>query len=189
MDIHNEYRLIAEIRSGKKEAFAELVEPLIAKSYQTALTILRSSHLAEEAVQNALLESYKLIREGKEIRHFHGWFSRVIANRALDLVRKESRYTNGLDIDNVLVHDTSATPIEEVLKKEQSSQVISAVMSLELQQRTVIVLYYFQEMKIEEIAALLHISEGNVKTRLYRARTSLSKIMSIPELNAKVVRV
>lgn len=189
MDKQTEYRLLEQIRNGNKDAFAELVEPFIARSYQTALAILRSAHLAEEAVQNALIETYRSIQAGKEIRHFSGWFSHLVAKRALDLVRKESRHNTGLDIDNIMVHDTAATPIEEVLKKEQSSEILDAVMSLEIEQRTVIVLYYFQEMKIDEIASLLKLSVGNVKTRLYRARLSLSKLVLFPELNGKVVRL
>ncbi len=188
MEVQDEQRLLEEIRNGKKEAFAELVEPFIAKAYQTALAILRSPHLAEEAVQNALIEAYQSITAGKELRRFSGWFSRVIANRALDLVRKESRY-NGLDIDSVIVHDTSASPIDKLLRKEQSSEILKAVMSLDTQQRIVIVLYYFQGLKIEEIANVLHINEGTVKTRLHRARMNLGKIVSFAELKAKVVRL
>jgi RNA polymerase sigma-70 factor (ECF subfamily) len=185
MELQDEHRLLEDIRNGKKESFAKLVEPFIARAYHTALAILRSPHLAEEAVQNALIEAYQSIMAGKEIRRFCGWFSRVIANRALDLVRKENRF-NGLDIHSVTVHDTSASPVEQLLRKEQSSEILEAVMSLDIQQRTVIVLYYFQEMKIDEIANVLGINEGTVKTRLHRARTNLSKLVSFPELNAKV---
>lgn len=188
MELQDEYRLLEEIRNGKKEAFAKLVEPFIAKAYHTALAILRSPHLAEEAVQNALIEAYQSIAAGKEIRRFSGWFSRVIANRALDLVRKENRF-HGLDLDSVIIHDTSALPIETLLRKEQSSEILAAVMSLDIQLRTVIVLYYFQEMKIDEIANVLQTNEGTVKTRLHRARVRLSKLVSFAELNAKVVQL
>ncbi len=116
MESQSEHRLLEEIRSGKKEAFAKLVEPLIPKAYHTALAILRSPHLAEEAVQNAMIEAYQSIKAGKEIRHFNGWFSRVIANRALDLVRKENRF-DGLDIESVIVNDTSSSPVEKNTSK------------------------------------------------------------------------
>ncbi|NTZ16106.1 hypothetical protein EXW96_00440 [Paenibacillus sp. JMULE4] len=131
MESQSEHRLLEEIRSGKKEAFAKLVEPLIPKAYHTALAILRSPHLAEEAVQNAMIEAYQSIKAGKEIRHFNGWFSRVIANRALDLVRKENRF-DGLDIESVIVNDTSSSPVEKILRKEQSSEILEAVMSLDV---------------------------------------------------------
>lgn len=187
MNINHEQRLIKEIRQGRKEAFAELVEPCIAKAYRMALAILRSSHLAEEAVQNTLIEVYRTIMTGKEIHRFYGWFSRVIANRAMDLVRKESRHGGGVDIDTVTVQDKSASPIEELLKKEQSSQVLDAVMSLEVKYRIVIVLYYFEELKIDEIAEELGVTPGTIKTRLHRARLSLNRLVSFPELQEKVI--
>jgi RNA polymerase sigma-70 factor (ECF subfamily) len=62
MELQDEHRLLDQIRNGKKEAFAELVEPCIAKADHTALAILRSPHLAEEAVQNALIESLRIPR-------------------------------------------------------------------------------------------------------------------------------
>lgn len=189
MDNQTVYRLLEQIRNGNKEAFANLVEPYIAGSYRAALAILRSTHLAEEAVQNALIETYQAIQAGKEIRHFAAWFNHLAARRALDLARKEGRHSTDVDIDHVMLQDTAALPVDEVLKKEQSSQLLDAVMALEIEQRSVIVLYYFQEMKISEIAALLKLSEGNVRTRLYRARLSLSKLVAFPELKEKVVRL
>ena len=144
--------------------------------------------MAEEAVQNALIEAYQSIKAGKEIRSFSGWFNRVIANRALDLVRKESRH-HGVDIDSIVVHDTAASPMETLLRKERSSEILEAVMSLDIQLRTVIVLYYFQDMKIDEIAGVLQTNEGTVKTRLHRARVRLSNLVSFAELNAKVVQL
>jgi RNA polymerase sigma factor (sigma-70 family) len=189
MDPYDEQKLIQAIRGGDKQAFKELVNPLIARAFQTALGILRSSHLAEEAVQNSLIELYKSIMAGKEIYHVRGWFSRLIANRSLDLIRKETRHNGGLDIDNLVVEDSTNSPIEELLKKEQHEQILHALMSLDVQLRTVVVLFYFQDMKIEEIASLLEVKAGTVKTRLYRARLSLSTLLPSPQLNGKVVRL
>lgn len=137
-------------------------------------------------MQNALIETYRTIVAGKEIRNFAGWFGRVIANRSWDLARKESRFQS-IDLDNVTVRDTSAPLIETFLRKEQSSEILDAVMSLDVRLRTVIVLYYFQDMKIDEIASVLQTSEGTVKTRLHRARLRLANLLSDEKWNAKVV--
>lgn len=56
-----ERALINRIRGGQKECFASLMEPHIAKAYRTCLGILRSPHLAEEAVQNSMIEAYTSI--------------------------------------------------------------------------------------------------------------------------------
>jgi len=181
--------LMESIRKGDKDAFAELAEPVIAKAYQSAFAILRSRHLAEEAVQNALIDAYQAIMDGKEISNFAPWFRCVIAKRAADLIRKEIRNKNKLDIEKVKLFDPGATPMEEVLKKERSDQLLEAVMSLDAEQRAVIVLYYFQELSIEEISDILHLSASNVKTRLHRARKNLGRFISSTFYNEKAVRV
>ncbi|RAV12966.1 RNA polymerase sigma factor [Paenibacillus contaminans] len=182
MDLELERRLIEDIRGGSQESFRTLVNPLIAKAYRSALAILGSSPLAEEAVQNALIESYSMIMSGKEIRHFQGWFSRVIAHRALDTARKEKNYKYSLDIQQLDIRDHADSPLESMLKKEQSERLIESVMALELEQRAVVVMYYFQELKIEEIAELLGLKEGTVKSRLYYARLKLSRKLHSADL-------
>ncbi|WMT40950.1 hypothetical protein RE628_28425 [Paenibacillus sp. D2_2] len=89
MEVENEQRLMDEIRQGNKDAFRTLVNPLIPKAYRTAYMMLQSKPLAEEAVQNALIELYSTIVSGKEINRLHGWFSRLLSNRAVDIPRKE----------------------------------------------------------------------------------------------------
>jgi RNA polymerase sigma factor (sigma-70 family) len=189
MELENQQHLLEAVRSGDKEAFKDLVHPLIARAYRTALAIVRSSHLAEEAVQNSLIELYKTIIAGKEIHNLHGWFSRLIANRSLDLLRHESRFNKGLDIDNVEIEDKAGSPIEQLVNKERSDQVFEAILSLETEQRAIVMLYYYQEMKIEEISSLLNVKAGTVKTRLYRARMNLVRKLHVPLLNAKVVEI
>lgn len=177
MDLETERRLIRDIRTGNKDAFRTLVDPLISKYYRSALAILGSAQLAEEAVQNALIDSYSAIISGKEILNFQGWFNRVIANRSLDIARKEQTHKHNLHIDELEIQDSSSSPLEDVLKKEQSQRLIQAVMELDVQYRVVVGLYYFQELKIEEIAALLDVKEGTVKSRLYHARLKLSQTL------------
>jgi len=174
MEVENEQRLMDEIRQGNKDAFRTLVDPLIPKAYRTAYMMLQSKPLAEEAVQNALIELYSTIVSGKEINRLNGWFSRLLAHRAVDIARKEQGYKITVDIDDMEIQDAASTPLENLLRKEQSERLFESIITLELNQRIVVGLYYFQELKIEEIATLLDIKEGTVKSRLYHARLKLS---------------
>ncbi|MCY9666500.1 sigma-70 family RNA polymerase sigma factor [Paenibacillus alginolyticus] len=189
MDLETEGELMDEIRRGDKEAFRNLVNPLIAKAYRSALAILSSKQLAEEAVQNSLIESYSMIMSGKEIHNFRGWFNRVISNRSLDIVRKEQNYKYTVDINELEIEDNSNSPLGDILRKEQSQRLIESVMALELPQRVVVGLYYFQELKIDEIATLLDIKEGTVKSRLYHARLKLSNMLELSHLQTKGILI
>ncbi|MED4600614.1 RNA polymerase sigma factor [Paenibacillus validus] len=189
MDLESERKLLDEIRQGNKEAFRTLVNPLIPGSFRSALAILKSRHLAEEAVQNSLVDMYSSIMQGKDIQHVGRWFSRVIVNRSIDITRKEHNHKNNQDIAELDIQDMSVSPLEDIVKKEQSQRLVKSVMSLDLQHRVVVGLYYFQEFKIEEIAALLQIKEGTVKSRLYHARLKLSQMLHVSHPQEKEVQI
>ncbi|MCM3039594.1 RNA polymerase sigma factor [Paenibacillus motobuensis] len=189
MEVENEQWLMDEIRQGNKDAFRTLVDPLIPKAYRTAYLMLQSKPLAEEAVQNALIELYSSIVCGKEINRLNGWFSRLLAHRAVDIARKEQGYKITVDIDDMEIQDAASTPLENLLRKEQSERLFESIITLELNQRIVVGLYYFQELKIEEIATLLDIKEGTVKSRLYHARQKLSAALQRSQGQAKELSI
>ncbi|WP_334071315.1 MULTISPECIES: RNA polymerase sigma factor [Paenibacillus] len=182
---------IQRCREGDREAFYVLVEPLLDRVYSTAAVILRSTHLAEDAVQNALIEAYQAIMNGKEIRHFAPWFKQMAAMRAIDLARKRSkihRMTAG-DLEQSEPVDQQAQPMEALLQKEEQDSLLSQVMSLDFQHRSVVLLFYYQEMSVEEISTVLGVKEGTVKSRLHRARHKLLKLYQSDENKRGMKRV
>ncbi len=165
-------------RQGNKDAFFELVQPLLQRAYSTSAAILRSAHAAEEAVQNSLVEAYSAILREKEIRNFTSWFNHLVACRALDLARQRSKYGSRIeDMDQDSILDEGDSPFETVFKKEQGSELLKSVMALDIHHRMVIILYYYQELSIDEIAQVLDIKKGTVKSRLHAARLKLSQIV------------
>ena len=177
--MESEERLFELCRKGNKDAFFKLVEPLLSRVYSTSAAILRSTHLAEDAVQNTLIEAYQAIIKGKKIRNFKSWINHLAACRALDLVRQRSRHANvSGNIDELELPDEHESPLEAVLKKERGSELLECVMSLDIHHRSVIALYYYQELSIDEIADVLGIKAGTVKSRLHTARLKLSQTAS-----------
>lgn len=172
-----ESELMLEFQKGNKEAFYQLVEPHLKKAYRTAFTILHSHFEAEDAVQNSLLEVYQNLTVQKEIYQFGGWFHRLVVHRSLDLCRRKLKESERKTTREVLPllssHDPS--PVDRLIDSEQYDELLDYILKLTIHQRTVIVLYYFQEYSIEEIAELLGIKEGTVKSRLYHARIQLGR--------------
>ena len=68
-------------------------------------------------------------------------------------------------------------PLEEVLKEEESRRIAQAIRKLEWRQRTVVMLYYFNELSVEEIARITGSFAGTVKSRLFRARKNLRNML------------
>ena len=173
-----ESELIQECQRGNKEAFYELVEPHLAKAYRTAYAILHSQPEAEDAVQNSLLEVYQTLMSQKDIQFFGGWFHKLVVYRSLDLYRqkiKENERTTTAELLPML-STMEPSPSDRLIDSESYDQLLEYLLKLTIQHRTVIVLYYFQEYSIEEIAQLLEVKEGTVKSRLYHARIQLNRL-------------
>lgn len=166
--------LIARIRNGEDEAFAQLVNPLIEKGYRTSFGILKSEEQAEEVVQNALVEAYRNIMSGKDITYFNTWFYKLVSHRSIDAWRKNVRLKETpLDIE--LVTDKHSV-MESVLKDETENEIKKSIFSLDNRDyRNVLILYYYQEQAIQEISDLLGLKNSTVKSHLRRARNALKK--------------
>lgn len=172
--MHNEQQWLLKCRHGDKDAFYELVKPHLDRAYSTAVVILHSTHLAEDALQNSMLEAYQSIMLGKEIRNFGAWFKQLVASRALDLARVRAKQVQRTDhLEGTDPPDEQAQPMEALLQKEKHTHLLQQVMSLDIRHRTVIVLHYYEEMSINEIAQLLRLKPGTVKSRLHTARLKL----------------
>ncbi|RZT15545.1 RNA polymerase sigma factor [Fictibacillus sp. BK138] len=167
--------LMERIRDGDDSAFTKLVQPLIDKAYKTAFFIVGSRVDAEDVVQNSLIESYSNIISSDKINNFPAWFHKLVSRRSIDMLRKEKR--RNLDIgDNDSFQSNRPNPFEEVIATETNNEVRMAIDSLEnADYQRVLVMYYYQELQVSEIAEILDVNVSTVKTHLRRAREVLSR--------------
>ena len=135
--------------------------------YLIALSFLRSPEDAEDVMQNVLLKLLqRRIGFADEI-HMDKWLTRVTVNESRSLLRKRH----------------GEVPLEEVEAMyaapsfEPEQELIRAVMALPANLRTVIHLFYYEELSVKEISALLHLSQSAVKTRLCRGREKLKQTL------------
>ncbi|KEQ27045.1 RNA polymerase sigma factor [Paenibacillus tyrfis] len=157
MDRTDEFSLMKKVRTGDTKAFRELVRPYEQRAFSTALAILGSQPLAEEAVQRVFVETYRTLKR-KDIRAFRTWLDDRIACSVLDAAGKQLRQEMLTDADSVL---------------PGHSDLLRSVMTLELPYRIVMALMYCQQLTIPQIASLLNVEEGEVRSRLYHARMKL----------------
>jgi RNA polymerase sigma-70 factor, ECF subfamily len=176
---HTQY-LIRQIRNGNQDAFTELIHPFIEKAYKTSYFLIRSRELAEEVVQTSMIEAYSNIMEGKEIRNFPAWFNRLVSCRAYDFIRRIARERKETtDVEITTIEQTS-TVIDYLLESETKTEIKDAVRSLEKESyRNVIIMYYYQELSVSEIANIMDLNKSTVKTHLRRARETMGKNLKI----------
>ena len=170
--------LITQCQQGNKNSFGQLVTPYFHEAYAISFTILKSKEQAEDAVQNAMIEAYKNIMMQKEIRNFRSWFLTLVSSRSIDLVRKNMKDMKQITDIEAYPFNSNETPLTDLLLKEEKSIVMQNLLNLPSKYRIVITLHYYQELSIREIAQLLEIKEGTVKSRLHNARLVLNKIFT-----------
>jgi RNA polymerase sigma-70 factor, ECF subfamily len=190
--VSREAQLIKRVCGGEPQAFEELVRPYERLVYATAISILRNPEDAEEVSQEAVLKAFVNLSSFRGEARFSTWLVQITYNEARMKLRKARQHLYE-SIDN-LQQDAEGEyrprdfadwrPIpSELLETDQVRQALqNAINSLSPAYREVVVLRDVQNLNIKDTAAILGIPEGNVKTRLHRARLILRDLLA-PGLN------
>ncbi|HZW81704.1 MAG TPA: sigma-70 family RNA polymerase sigma factor [Candidatus Deferrimicrobiaceae bacterium] len=187
--------LIARIIAGERELFYDLIKPCERAVFLTAYSVLKSEADAEEVVQEAALKAYKALGSFRGESKFSTWLVKITLNEArMRLRRSRSESEVSLhdfmddadgDFTPAVLTDWREIPSEALDRKELREILQRALDELPEKYREVLISRDVREMNIAETAQLLGISEGMVKTRLFRARLLMQKIVA-PELQAQV---
>lgn len=154
-------------KKGDKQAFERLIQNNKASMYRIALSILGNKEDIEDAIQNTIVKSYIEIINLKKDEYFKTWFTRILLNECNSILKKNKRTIPISDFkENTYFVETF-----------DNLELTSAVNSLEYDLRIITTLFYFEDMPQKEIAKLLNIPEGTVRSRLSRARNKLYQIL------------
>ena len=146
-----------------KEAFGKLVIESQDSLYRVAKSILYSDEDCKDAISEAITKGFEKLDALKKDRYAKTWLIRILINECYDIHRRNK------DLDDIEAH-TYELGYEE---KENYSELYEAIMKLNVDYRTVIVLYYIEGYKIKEIASMVDSTESAIKKRLARAREKL----------------
>ena len=189
-----ESQAIAQSQLGSTAAFNQLVAVYQRLVYNAAYRILSDPDAAADATQEAFLSAFRAMRDFRG-GSFKAWLLRIATNACYDQLRyKQRRPTASLDA--LLLEDeepasmpgTLEGPEEYVLRRELSAQVQRGLMTLPVEQRTVLILSDVQGFTYEEIATTTRASLGTVKSRLSRAREHMRDYLQQRELSPSVQR-
>jgi RNA polymerase sigma-70 factor (ECF subfamily) len=182
----HESELIARARGGDAAAFSRLAEAHAERLWREAVSWCGDAHLAEDLVQEALLETWRGFSRYEPARcRLSTWLHAILYHRHLKAVRRAvTRLPSAAALDSrEPAHaPTEApvdfrTPADALLGREEAERVRAAVAALPETHRTVIQLRFFADASLEEIAAALGCSLGTVKSRLHYG---LEKLRELP---------
>lgn len=171
----DEKKLILKIQSGDMNAFAELFEIYKNEAYKYSYLITGKEDLSEDIVQEAFVQCYTSIKNLKKIEQFKSWFFKILTRLAWKYSNKEKKAVPVDDIFEKADSNKLDEYVNEYIRKEQSDMLHSEIEKLDVKQKTAIILYYFNELTIKEIAHVMGCFEGTVKSRLHSARRKLKK--------------
>ncbi|WP_243110038.1 RNA polymerase sigma factor [Clostridium sp. E02] len=131
------------------------------KFYRLAYSYTKNSDEAADVVQEAICKAIEKVNTLRKIEYVKTWFYRILINESLNYIRKNKRYIQDERIsDNAIYEDKDIA---------QSYTVLNAIFGLEPKMRTIVILRYYEDMKLTEIAKVTSCNVNTVKSRLYKA--------------------
>jgi len=179
-------RLVTAAKAGDKKAFSRLVEAYQDKIYGYLSRMLSDPDEAEDVAQEVFVRAYRSLKKFRGASSFHTWLYRIASNLAIDVARRRKRQDGsvysldapvdiGEDEYEREIPDDSHAPDQLTEQQEVQELVREAVMELPEKLRDVVVLYELQGESYEDIAGILDVPLGTVKSRLFNARGQLKK--------------
>ena len=173
-------RIVNKIRGGDSSAFSDLYEATYKSVFYHAQTILKNNEDVEDAVQEAYEQAYMNLDRLKSPEAVASWLNQIVSNISLNKVRgsKSRKETFSLDDEDFTFEPVAldADTPDRVLDQKGTEEIIgSFINALPNEQKTTVILYYYDDMSVGDIAKAMGCSAGTVKSRLNYARKSIEK--------------
>jgi RNA polymerase sigma-70 factor (ECF subfamily) len=158
---------VSQAQQGDERAFSDIAHAIAGRLYAIAFRILRDHDRAEDATQQAVVKIWRELPSLRDANRFDGWAYRIVVNACYSEARraKRSREIPGLGAEPMAPDDAITIADRDQLERGFGR--------LPAEQRAVLVLQHYLEMGLPEIAELLDIPLGTVKSRSHAARQAM----------------
>lgn len=171
--------LVDATLAGQRDAFGTLVLRYQDRLYNTLLRVLGSHHDASEVLQDAFIQAYSKLASFRREAKFSTWMYRVAFNLACSHRRSRRRKVGSLEqIKEIAGEEPTADappPEHAMVVQEQAEQVQAALLRISSEHRQILVLREIEDCSYEQIAEILDVPVGTVRSRLFRARLQLKQ--------------
>lgn len=184
-----DYKYIAQLviraQMGDSDAFAELYAATYQRQYLYSLKYLRDEYLAQDALQETYILALKNLTKLKDPTLVISWLNQINFRVCYNMHLKQQRYNQEMnvteeDLENVtsdVTAQATATPEDSVVLVDSRRYLINQILNLPFTESQVILLKYYRNMKLAEIAQLMDISRTSVKRYLKAGRERLAKVL------------
>ncbi|HWJ02047.1 MAG TPA: sigma-70 family RNA polymerase sigma factor [Verrucomicrobiae bacterium] len=186
--INSDLLLILRSQRGDQAAFSSLFDRYQQRVFRTSLHLVRDKAMAEDITQEVFITVFQKIKELRSPSAFRTWLYRIAVNRATQLLRSKDSPHHSLPLEYAgEVSDSSADPLTETLNRSELAALRREICSLPDELRLPILLHYYSGLRITEIASVLGIPSGTVKSRMRTAKAKLAAALEPNTANFKGV--
>ena len=171
---------VAEVRRGDRDAFGRVIERYQRRLFGLALMMTRDPSGAEEVAQDAFVRAFAHLDAYDARRPFYPWISTIAVRLAQNWLVRRARASTREGAELSADHDAAASdedPLGGLIADERDRRLWHSVSALPSGERTAVILYYRQDMSVREIAGAIGVTDGTVKTLLFRARQRLRRTL------------
>jgi RNA polymerase sigma factor (sigma-70 family) len=176
--------LVQQALAGSQAAYRDLVSRYATPAVNFATRMVRDRALAEDLAQEAFARAFERLATYDQQRRFVSWFFQILHNVTIDYLRRKHPPTISLDdleetgaLPPAAV-STAASPEAQAEQAELARALDVALARIRPEYREAVVLCYREELSVEEVAEIMSLPSGTVKTYLFRARKELAQILS-----------
>ena len=172
--------LVLQLQAGSLDALGDLYDRYRQTVYRTALAITGDQDVASDLLQDVFLRLHRFADRIDPQRPLEPWLYRMTANLAYTWLKRDRRWLRPLeDLADWLAGSAMNATYDVVELRDDWNQVQQAVSQLPVSQRIVIVLYYLNDLSLQEISGILEVPVGTVKSRLHYGRQFLKKKLGL----------
>jgi len=179
MTNQNDQYYITKVLNGDVNYFAYLVDTYKDMVFSLAFKMTKNREEAEEISQDSFIKAYKNLKNFKGDSKFSTWLYRIAYHASLDAIKKNKNNNNTLAINEITFNQIKSvdTILEGIERKERSKIMNDCLLKLPEDERSIIWMFYYDELSLKEIIEVTQFSEANLKVKLHRARKKLLAIV------------
>nr|WP_228460281.1 sigma-70 family RNA polymerase sigma factor [Cytobacillus dafuensis] len=161
---------VQRAKKGNHKAFQELMEEEKIKLYKMAYVYMKNEADTLEVFQETVYKAFISIKDLKDERYFSTWLTRILINTAFDLLNKKKRVIP-------MEREVLESKINPYLPSEDHSDLMQAITELDEKYKTVLILRFYKDYTVKQIAEFLDCPDGTVKTNIHRGISLLREKM------------
>ncbi|WP_438824983.1 sigma-70 family RNA polymerase sigma factor [Bacillus sp. JJ722] len=153
--------MVHRAKKGNTQAFQQLIDEEKVRLYKMARIYVKNEDDALEIFQETIYKALIAIKDLKEEQYFSTWVTRILINTAYDFLRKQKRV---IPMDKSILESRS----QYYTMQEDDGDLLKAIEELDVKYKTVLLLRYYKDYSIKQIAEIVECPEGTVKTHIHR---------------------